>query len=156
MTVTPQAFVLDTNPEQAAKYYVDKDVMDYPSVLLDVLRAANSDIHPLRKHVLAKWASGRREYNWLYNLTRALLKEQTYRFNVTDEAMWDDLFVLLRGTQNADDAPSRFVQLTDVKIAGDAVKAYRDYYHRINPTPTWTKRGAPKWWRSREQLSLNL
>lgn len=156
MSTSPQAYVLDTNPELAAKYYNDKDVMEQPSTLIEVLRAANSDTHALRKHVLSKWASGRKEYGWLYNLAQALLNEQAYRFNHRDEELIESLHLLFRYRQDAEDTPSRFVQLTDVKIAGDAVQAYRAFYHRATTAPVWTKRGAPKWWKGNEQFSLNL
>lgn len=154
MIVAPQAYVLDLDPKNTALMYVDEHVMTHPEMLINVLRAANSETHPLRKHVLAKWASGRREYQWLYELTRDLLAEQAYRFSVKNEEMWDNLQMLYR--QGKDNKPPRFVQLIDCKLPGDAVKAYRNYYLRNVDSACWTKRKVPDWWNAPVQGTLNL
>ena len=154
MSLSPQLFILDLEPKRVAEAYVDEHVMVYPETLLEVLRAANSETHPLRKHVLAKWASGRREYQYMYEVAQALLVEQAHRFGIRNEEMWEALHMLFR--QGRDNQPPRFVQLIDRKLPGDAVKAYRDYYQRTVDNACWTKRSAPSWWTAPVQGTLNL
>ena len=85
-------------------------------------------------HPSAVWVRQSKEnYIWLANMLIALCEEYTYRYGKTHKVERDGLcYALLKNVPNAI-ANSNFTQPTpampdDVKIAGDSIKSYRNYY----------------------------
>ena len=91
-------------------------------------------------------------YQWHYEHFVALGEEFEYRYqktHMTISKLKDELSVL---PKNIKDAPlTPFAQAMNhypkCKVEGDAVQAYRNYYHAAKPFAKWEKgRIAPDWW----------
>lgn len=151
----PQVYILDTDPVLCAQSYTDVHINEVLSAASSILEAAalgERSKHPLRKHILVQWARGSTEYTWLFNLYKALLAENKYRFGVIAHRTGN----IVPPAKSSVEAPKRFVQLIPVTIPGLPEMAFRAYYHETQQYATWTKRGAPKWWAGSEQLALTL
>lgn len=156
----PNLVVLDADPKLCAQAYCDADLQDLPyhyAICLEHahIQAAGGPVSS--KHVLTKWALGDNNWWWLANLVRAMLDEQEYRFG--GEYCEDTAMTLNTLIHPDDDGPRisvpRFLQLIPEKIPGNAVEAYRKWYH-TQASPSWTRRGAPTWWQGSEQSILNF
>ena len=103
-------------------------------------------------HPSAIWVRQSAEnYLWLANMLIALCEEYTYRYGKVHKTERDGLaYVLLKNIPH-NIRNSGFTQPTpampdDVKIIGDSIKSYRNYYinnkaHLAN----WKKRQVPEW-----------
>lgn len=104
-------------------------------------------------HPSAVWARQSAEnYLWLANMLIALCEEYTYRYGKIHKTERDGLaYVLLKNIPH-NIGNSGFTEPTpampdDVKIIGDSIKSYRNYYinnkaHLAN----WKKRTTPEWY----------
>jgi hypothetical protein len=87
-------------------------------------------------------------YIWLYNLWRQLMIEYTYRYgkNHACEKLIESLCIVPQNIHNG-----KFTQPTpampdEVKIAGDSIKSYRNYYIKNKGhLATWKNRNIPEW-----------
>jgi len=143
-------YVLSTNPIQCARYHCDKDLSEAAEVCAGVLYGVhlhqNGGPSPGR-HILYRWAQNDNAFNWLVQLTRAVLEEQEFRFGEYDKYAC----AVLNGTVHEDDSCSfsglpRFVQLVQYTLPGRPVDAYRQFYLQNRREASWTVRGAPGWW----------
>jgi hypothetical protein len=90
-------------------------------------------------------------YRWLQSMLVALCKEYTYRYGKVHKCERDGLVEQL--ARLPDTIPSApFTQPTpampdDVKVAGDSLSSYRNYYIK-NKThlANWKKRNIPEWY----------
>lgn len=147
-------FVLDFNVTKCAESYTDQHLMEAPSAMCEVLRAANSDSHPLKKHVLTKWCLAAENYTWMRYFVIALLSEQIHRFGDCQREVADEFWAIPKW--QAKKEAVRFLQLVPVTIPGDPLTAYRNYYQEEFKGAAWTKRKAPKWWAAPSQRTLDL
>ena len=103
-------------------------------------------------HPSAVWVrKSAQNYMWLAEMLEALCGEYTYRYGKVHKVERDGLMQLLKNEfpKNLPIAP--FTEPTpampdDVKIIGDSIKSYRNYYinnkaHLAN----WKKRQVPEW-----------
>jgi hypothetical protein len=151
----PQVFLLNEDPLQCAVMYSDEHLTESIPVLIEVLRAVHAERHSFKNHILTKWCGGPAEYSWLSMLTRQLINEAAFRFDVWLEEYQESLHVL--PTPQADmRKPKRWLQLLPKAIHGQPVKAYQEYYCTTQQGATWTKRGAPSWFKGPEQGALNF
>ena len=103
-------------------------------------------------HPSAIWVrKGVQNYMWLAELLEELCGEYTYRYGKVHKVQRDGLMQLLKNEfpKNLPIAP--FTEPTpampdDVKVAGDSIKSYRNYY-RQNKThlADWKNRPVPQW-----------
>ena len=103
-------------------------------------------------HPSAVWVrQSDKNYLWLANMLVALCEEYTHRYAKTHKVERDGLcYVLLKNIPH-NIGNSDFTQPTpampdDVKVSGDSIKSYRNYYinnkaHLAN----WKKRQVPEW-----------
>jgi hypothetical protein len=107
--------------------------------------------HP--KHPSAMWCRESKEnYLWLYNLWKELLSEYTYRYGKI-HACSRLLDVLATPPSNISNKP--FTEPTpampeDVKVSGDSVQSYRNYYinnktHLASWSGKVNSRNIPEW-----------
>jgi len=104
-------------------------------------------------HPSAVWVRQSKEnYLWLANMLLALCEEYTYRYGKVHKTERDGLVnVLLKNIPN-NIADSNFTQPTpampdEVKIAGDSIKSYRNYYiNNKTHLASWKKRRTPGWY----------
>lgn len=152
-------FVLDRDIRKCARYHADqhviKMILESAQMLCTVLwqhgiEAPYKKTHV--KHPCTLWAGeSLSNWKWLRRLALALNNEFRYRY-------WRDQdhesAVIVRGL---DAPPLTDVGLTEFaqampeeyKVPGDAVSAYRRFYiHEKSRFVTWTRRRAPKWFRS--------
>jgi hypothetical protein len=104
-------------------------------------------------HPSAVWARQSKEnYLWLANMLIALCGEYTYRYGKVHKTERDGLAnVLLKNIPN-NISNRDFTQPTpampdEVKIAGDSIKSYRNYYiNNKTHLANWKKRSTPGWY----------
>jgi hypothetical protein len=104
-------------------------------------------------HPSAVWVRQSKEnYLWLANMLLALCEEYTYRYGKVHKTERDGLVnVLLKNIPN-NIADSNFTQPTpampdEVKISGDSIKSYRNYYiNNKTHLANWKKRTTPEWY----------
>ena len=119
------------------------------NTLLDGIFYSATHVH----HPSAVWVRQSSEnYIWLANMLLALCEEYTYRYGKTHKVERDGLcYALLKNVPNAI-ADSDFTQPTpampdDVKIPGDSIKSYRNYYiNNKTHLANWKKRTTPEWY----------
>jgi hypothetical protein len=101
-------------------------------------------------HPSAVWArASDLNYTWLYNMWRCLLTEYTYRYDKVHACA--RLETLLAKIPN-NIKTGFFTEPTpampdDVKVLGDSLKSYRNYYtkNKIH-LAKWKKRPVPDWY----------
>lgn len=106
-----------------------------------------------KHHPCTVWTmESKTNYEWHYEHFRAMANEFEYRRNKS-HATWQKLGVMLSmPPKNIPDAGlTEFAQAMnhypDCKVKGNAVQAYRNYYHAAKPFAKWEwGRPAPKWW----------
>lgn len=116
--------------------------------LNDILYSATHINHPS-----AVWVRQSKEnYIWLSNMLVALCEEYTYRYGKTHKIERDGLcFVLLKNVPknigNREWTEPTPAMPEDVKIAGDSIASYRNYYIK-NKThlAKWKNRNIPQWY----------
>jgi len=104
-------------------------------------------------HPSAVWVrQSDKNYLWLANMLVALCEEYTYRYGKVHKTERDGLVnVLLKNIPN-NIADSNFTQPTpampdEVKISGDSIKSYRNYYiNNKTHLASWKKRSTPGWY----------
>lgn len=103
-------------------------------------------------HPSAVWVRGNMDhYRWLYDLMYFLIYEYKYRYDGKYHKCEALLQPLLNSPHsipivNWQDPPQAMPE--DVKVVGDSVQAYRNYYkvHK-NRFATWKVRGTPEWYK---------
>jgi hypothetical protein len=151
-------FVLDYEPEIAAKYHCDKHVvkmiLEEAQMLSTVHRRLGYDGDELYKaafanHPCTVWAGETTaNYYWSYRLLLALLDEYTLRYNKIHAT--DRLTVALAyppsGVPIGELTTFPQAMPEDAKTA-DTVQAYRNYYILYKRRfATWKFTDTPKWW----------
>ena len=103
-------------------------------------------------HPSAVWArQSAANYDWLVHLLMALCKEYTYRYGKTHKVESSGLYELLTYAP-FNIRPGVFTEPTpampdDVKIPGDSIKSYRNYYiNNKTHLANWKKRTTPEWY----------
>lgn len=104
-------------------------------------------------HPSAVWARQSKEnYIWLANMLIALCEEYTHRYGKTHKVERDGLCHVLLKNFPHNIGNSGFTQPTpampdNVKIAGDSIKSYRNYYiNNKTHLANWKKRTTPEWY----------
>jgi len=111
-------------------------------------------------HPCTKWTmESKANYDWHYDHFVALCDEFKYRFgkpHMTSEKLTE---TLQRAPDNIPDIPmTPFAQAMshypECIVEGDAIQAYRNYYHVAKPFAKWAKgRAAPSWWEGYKGLA---
>jgi hypothetical protein len=114
----------------------------------NILYAATHTNHPS-----AVWARQSPEnYIWLSNLLVALCEEYTHRYGKTHKVERDGLcFVLLKNVPtnigNKGWSEPTPAMPDEVKIPGDSIASYRNYYiNNKSHLANWKKRSIPQWY----------
>ena len=107
-------------------------------------------------HPSAVWArSNIDHYRWLHDLMYYLVWEYKYRYNDKYHKCQSLQPALLNAPNNIEiidwqDPPQAMPD--DVKIPGNSVEAYRNYYAKYKGSlGKWTRRGEPSWWNAKIQ-----
>ena len=133
-----QIFILDENPETAAKYHCDKHVikmiLEGCKLLCTAHHINGSKKPPYRKthenHPCAKWVRESKEnYLWLVKLTEALLHEYTDRYGKIHKS--EEVLNWLKS--NMPESPKSgltpfALAIPDEYKKDDAVLSYRAFY----------------------------
>ncbi len=152
-------FILDRDIRKCARYHADqhvvKMILESAQMLCSVLwqhgiEAPYKKTHV--KHPCTLWAGeSLNNWKWLRRLALALNDEYRYRF---EKAVDHESAVVARRLPQP---PLKGVGLTEFvqampdeyKVPGDPVSAYRRFYvEEKSRFATWTRRRAPKWFRS--------
>ena len=104
-------------------------------------------------HPSAVWVRQSKEnYNWLANMLLALCEEYTHRYGKIHKTERDGLcYVLVKNSPHSI-GNSGFTQPTpampdDVKIIGDSIASYKNYYIKNKGhLASWKKRNIPEWY----------
>lgn len=107
-------------------------------------------------HPSAIWAREElSHYQWLWNLASELCQEYRYRYGGETDKQHKTSIVI----QNLNFAPNNIPRKgifteppqampDDVKVLGDSVQAYRNYYKTYKAAfATWKIRGVPEWYK---------
>ena len=100
-------------------------------------------------HPSAIWVrQSDKNYSWLFDMFQALLEEYTYRYGKThacDRLVWA-LEVRPNNIPRGNFTEPTPAMPDEVKIAGDSIKSYRNYYinHKMH-LASWKKRQVPEW-----------
>ena len=104
-------------------------------------------------HPSAVWVRQSPEnYLWLANMLIALCEEYTYRYGKVHKTERDGLaHVLLKNIphniRNSDFTQPTPAMPDEVKVAGDSIKSYRNYYiNNKTHLASWKKRSTPGWY----------
>jgi hypothetical protein len=104
-------------------------------------------------HPSAVWVrQSDKNYLWLANMLVALCEEYTHRYTKTHKVERDGLcYVLLKNIphniRNSDFTQPTPAMPDNVKIAGDSIKSYRNYYiNNKTHLANWKKRTTPEWY----------
>lgn len=154
-------FVLDENPEIAAKYHNDKHVVKMILETAQLLNNAYPDIienYPINlkrykkthhSHPCSIWASqSLKNWNWLAQLGINLCKEYTHRYNKIHKTQSIIEWMIKNPPFLQDIELTQFKQAMPDNIKNeDVVIAYRNYYNtHKRHIAKWTNREIPKWW----------
>lgn len=113
-----------------------------------VLYSATHLNHPSAVWVRQSYAN----YVWLSKMLTALCKEYTYRYGKVHKVERDGLEEELMYPPNNIPAFENFTEPTpampdEVKILGDSIKSYRNYYiNNKTHLASWKKRNKPEWY----------
>ena len=155
-----QICVLDENPIVCAQYHNNKHVVklivEYAQLMSSAHHAFDTPIKDqvYRKthfnHPLAKWVRASKDnYSWIYELFLALSSEYTYRYEKNHKTFREKAELLSIVPDLPDIGLTEFVQCMPecCKVEGDAVTAYRKFYHHHKShIGYWKRRAAPGWW----------
>jgi hypothetical protein len=104
-------------------------------------------------HPSAVWArQSAMNYYWLYTMLDALCKEYTYRYGKIHKCERDGLVNRLQILPSNIKIHIDFTEPTpampdEVKVAGDSIKSYRNYYiNNKTHLASWKKRSTPGWY----------
>lgn len=152
-------FYLSDNPEEAARYHVDKHVVKMILESAQMLCTAhrlldNKEDDRLyrsthKNHPCSKWVrESSTNYNWLYNHFCALCDEYTYRYgkvHLTDKKLRHILKDLPKNIQQANITQVAQAMPDEYKNS-DPIIAYRNYYIvEKSRFAVWSKREKPSW-----------
>lgn len=152
-------FVLDLDPERAARYHCDKHVGKMAVEAAQMLSSA-WHIHVGRApsgyalgyvhHPCSRWAARRRaNYFWLHRLATALTEQHELRFGREPSATVDALDALRQPPETLRGAfrPSAFYPAVSDDLRDlPPVEAYRLFYARDKRRFAHWRLGAPHWW----------
>lgn len=144
-------FVLDENPELAARAHCDKHVskmiLESAQMLSTVFGGPYKPTH--KNHPCTLWVGeSRQNAEWLWLLADALNCEYQDRYNHTrNHKSWDAVEPLWRDFNALPDIGlTPFAQaMPDEFRNPDAVEAYRAYY-RSKAFAMWNYSPKPEWW----------
>lgn len=164
-------FVLDRNPEIAARFHCDKHVV---KMILESAQLLSTAHHVLggngavykkthENHPCALWVrEGADNYYWLFSLMLFLGQEYTFRFGKVHKTISDHLKTLSElpfSWQLPVGRRKDFVLAMpdDCKIEDDPVASYRKYYieHKSNLL-NYTKREKPEWIQRNEDMTVYI
>ena len=151
--------MLDRDIRKCARHHADqhvvKMILESAQMLCSVLWQHGIEAPYKRTHVkhpCTLWAGeSLGNWRWLHRLALALNDEYRYRFN---KSVDHNSAVVVRGLPQPhlkDIGLTEFVQAMpdQYKIPGDPVSAYRRFYVEDKSRfATWTRRRAPRWFRS--------
>lgn len=156
-------FILDNNPEKAAKYHNNKHVVKMILESCQLLSTArcvldndgeslDGILKPTHKnHPCTIWVRESREnYIWLYNLLSFLLEEYKLRYKKEHSyiLLYDVLSSLPRNIPRVPQTPFALAMPDKYKIVSDPVASYRLYYMgEKRHIAKWTNREIPEWWK---------
>lgn len=137
-------FFVDQCPETAARSLCDKHVVKMPlesaQMLSTAHRLIDGDTYADRiglykaayqNHPCTVWCRASRDnYRWLFIHFRALLREYQERYGKEHacSALIGGLAVIPAGIKDTDLTPPPQAMPDDVRVPGDVISAYRNYY----------------------------
>lgn len=154
-------FYLDEDPGQAARYHCDKHI---GKMIIECAQIMFTSFHELsgqetpyqpthRKHPCVLWA-GKSFGNWryVYSLQVGLQGEWAYRWTRGEHGSYTAVQDYFRDRMwtfkwlHVDVTPPYLAMPEDMKIHGNPVESYRNYY-RLGKKHLhgWTKREVPSW-----------
>jgi hypothetical protein len=129
-------FILDEDPEQAAKMHCDKHclkmILETAQLLCTAVRLSGREYGyeiTHRNHPCAKWTrASRGNFAWLRRLGQELCWEYSYRYGNAHKA--EDIISRAPIDWMPEGDRTPFVQCMpeEYKVYGDAVQSYRNYY----------------------------
>jgi len=151
-------FVLDPDPEAAARQQCDKHVVKMILESAQLMAAAcllNGADSPYKlthkNHPCSIWARQTRDnYLWLLEHHAAMLDEYTHRYGRTHKTAdhFDHWRRGVRSVPSGNLTPFAQAMPDELRVPGDAVAAYRAYYNRDKAGfATWRNRSIPEWWK---------
>ena len=101
-------------------------------------------------HPSAVWArQSDKNYSWLFEMFESLLEEYTYRYgkkHACEKLVWA-LEVRPNNIPRGNFTEPTPAMPDDVKIPGDSIKSYRNYYiNNKTHLANWKKRTTPEWY----------
>ena len=156
-------FVLDTDPQIAARFMCNKHVVKMILESAQMLCSAfENGEAPYRRayynHPCTKWCGeSRSNFEWASEHAIGLAKEYTFRYGKTHACEAGIRRMAEMSDMINSGSMTRFAQAMPDEYKNNAsdVQAYRDYYwfdKRKNIQCEWNKtRSAPKWWNSLEK-----
>lgn len=150
-------FILDPDPEVAARQQCDKHVVKMILESAQLMAAAcilNGGTSPYKlthqNHPCSIWArETTANYEWLLTHHIAMLDEYTFRYGRVHKTQ-DHLDHWCRGVRLipvGELTPFAQAMPEELRVPGDPVKAYRAYYNRDKAGfATWRNRSVPDWW----------
>ncbi len=151
-------FILDTNIEACARYHCDqhvgKMILESTQILCTALNKKGFTT-PYKsthvKHPSVLWAEESLDnFRWLAELAHALNKEFCWRFDRSSDHASISILKNIEEVTFDNKGLTEFPQAMPdkYKVAGDPVKAYRDFYiGEKSRFATWTKRSPPDWYK---------
>ena len=155
-------FILDTDVKKCARFHCDqhvvKMILESVQILCTTLNKrgiATPYKSTHQKHPCVLWAGQSYDnFVWLTELARALNSEYKYRYRRSADHKSMDVLERIAGYGFENQGLTPFAQAMpeNYKVAGDAVKAYRQFYLGEKMAfATWTRRRMPLW--VKEKLS---
>ncbi|ABO34651.1 conserved hypothetical protein [Methanococcus maripaludis C5] len=154
-----QLFILDADPEKAAKMHCDKHVVKMPleaAQILSTVQHIHNSIYKEKcykktheKHPCVLWASKtRKNYEWALHLLKALLSEYSYRYKKMHKSSELLKYLEYNPVKSDLNELTPFAQaIPEEYVSDDAVSSYRKYYIAEKSSfCKWTKRKAPEWY----------
>lgn len=147
---------IEKKPSKSGKTMVNHWLLDDPYMESKLYKAVHTG------HPCTKWTmESAQNYRWHFYHFSALGKEFEYRRNkkhATIELLLDDLAHL---PINITEGPrTEFAQAMkaypECMVEGNAVEAYRNYYHKAKPFAQWQwGREAPHWWEGYQGANIH-
>lgn len=158
-------FIFDYNPKRSAQQHCNrhcvKMIVEQVQILCTAHRVLDGSDNPMlyklthQNHPSAIWVrSSLANYRWVYNQTKALCKEYTFRYGKVHKAEAEGLLALLSTPPKNINKTTKLYRNTFVKVVepdcdiGDAVASYREYFNKHKQhIADWKKREAPDWYK---------
>lgn len=153
-------FVLDQDITRCAQYHCDRHVT---KMILESVQMLCTALHskgyetPYKpthsKHPCVHWvAQSFDNFKWLVELSDALNSEYRFRYDRHRDHASIAALDQIRDLEFESRGLTQFAQAMpdEYKVPGDAVSAYRQFYHGEKASfATWTRRREPDWWINR-------